>query len=71
MSVIAHKDALKKEIAKLCSILSMEKAEKYRKVCDVYPPACTRRGYHRCENIHVASEVNKKSASGTGGRLSW
>lgn len=31
MSVIAHKDALKKEIAKLCSILSMEKAEKQGK----------------------------------------
>lgn len=66
ISIIAHKDALQKEIAKFCSILFMEKAEKYREVCDVYPPAYTRRGYHRCKNIDVASEVNKKSASGTG-----
>lgn len=66
MSIIAHKDALKKEIAKLCSILSMEKAKKYREVCEVYPPAHTKQGNHGCENIDVASEVNKKSASWTG-----
>lgn len=66
MSVIARKDALKKEIAKFCFILSMEKAKKSREVCQVHPPAYTRRGYHRCGNIDVASEVNKKSASRTG-----
>ena len=66
MSVIAREDALKKEVAKLCSILSMEKAKKYREVCQVYPPAYTRQGYHRCRNINEASEVNKKSASWTG-----